>query len=83
MIGVRRLAEIGTVHRSFGHRCFDFHDGGCFFSGLIGRVAGECEHFLHVLDVLRADGGEVSVIDDVVIAVGQGDAALVELGDLF
>ena len=76
------MAQIGAAHGGFGHRGFDLHDRRGFFGGLVGRVAGQREHLLHVLDILGANVGEVSVVDDVVIAVGQGDAALVELGDL-
>ena len=44
-----------------------------FIGGLLGRVAGQREHLFHVLHVGGADFSEVRRIDDVVIAVGQGE----------
>ena len=82
VVDLFRIAPVHTGHGGFGQRGFDIHYRPSFFGGFVGRVAGQSKHLLDVLDVGGADLGKVRRIDQVVIAIGQGDAALVGLGDL-
>jgi hypothetical protein len=50
--------------------------------GLIGRIAGEREHFGQVVVILLADGLEALVVDKVVVTIRQRQAGLSDAGDL-
>ena len=82
VVTVRGRAQVGAAGGGLGQRGLNLHDRGGFFGGLLGRIAGQGEHLLQMLDVLGADGDETLGIDNVVVAVGQREAALEELGDL-
>ena len=47
-----------------------------------GIVAHELEYFLHVLEVMLADLLRFCVILSVVVAVGESEATLIEVGNL-
>ena len=76
------VAQIDAAHRGLGQGGLDLQHRGGFLGGLIGRVAGQGEHLLHVIEVLGADLGEARGIDDVVVAVGQRKPALTDGSDL-
>ena len=80
MIALFGIPQIGTAGGSLGQRGFDFQDRVRFLCRLVGRVAGQSEHPGHVFDVLLANG--FKAIEQVVIAIGQRQAALADTGDL-
>ncbi len=82
VVAVLRLAQVGAAGGGLGQRGLDLHHRGGFLGGLLGRVAGQREHLGHVLDVLLANLLEALAVHDVVVAVGQREAALADGGNL-
>ncbi len=76
MIDLLGLALAGAVERSFGQRRLHVHHDFGFRRGLLGRIAQQLKHLLHVRQVLLADLNRLLVVFEVVVAVRQPEAAL-------
>ena len=83
MVAVFRVAHGSAAGGSLGQRGFNLEHCIGFLCGLLGRVAGESEHFDHVFAILLADGLEALAIGDVVVAVRQRQSGLAYAGNLF
>src|ERR1700682_3552094 len=81
VVKVLGVAAQSAFHGGTGQRGFDFHDGGSAPGCFVGGLADHDEYLLHVVHVALADGDHVRVVFDVVIAIGQGEASLVNAGD--
>src|SRR5208282_6808986 len=55
--------------------------GLSFVRGRLRVVTSELEHLLQVLQILLSRFGRLRIVFVVVVAIGQGDAALVERGN--
>ena len=81
MVARLRIAARSAVHRSLRQSSFNPQDGlrrlGCLFL----RLPGQREQLRRVVRKLTANLRHVGVIFNVVIAVGQRKAALVNVGD--
>ena len=69
-----RIALLEVGHRRLGEARLDAHHRPRSGRGRVGRVAGEHEHALDVLGVLRAQRDRRLVGARVVVAVGQAEA---------
>jgi hypothetical protein len=81
VVSLLGIAALGAVHGGFGQSCFDAQHALGGLRRLLGRLARQRKHLRHVVGVVLADIGHVRVVFDVVIAVRQGEAALVDVGD--
>ena len=80
VIGGGRIAQGDVVERSFGEFRFHRHDGLRGGRGGFLVPAGELEHGGDVLDVLLAGFLEARLRLQVVVAIGQAEAAGAEIG---
>ena len=82
VVGLLRVAHVGAAGRGLGQRGLNLHHRRGFLGRLIRRVAGQREHLGHVLDVLLANLLEPLAVHDVIVAIGQREAALPNDGNL-
>ncbi len=79
VVAVLGIAAQRAVHVGLGQLGLQRQDGLGVGRGLLRRLTGEHQHLLDVLQVLGADVGHLGVLVQVVVAVGQGQPALIDM----
>ncbi len=82
VVDIGWIAAVDAGHRSFGQRGLYRHHIFGFCGCLFGRIAEQREHLRHMREVFGAERLRAVILIQVVIAVGQAEAALVDRSDL-
>ncbi len=81
VIDVLRIAPLDVVHLRRGHCGFEFDYRACIRRRLRFRFPGEHEHLLDVRAIFGEDLLRLVVRTEIIVAIGQAQAALIDLSD--
>ncbi len=81
VIQLLRIAATGRVERPLGQAGFNLHDDLRLGRGFGFIVAQQHKHFRDVLDVFLAQVNRLGVVLEIVVAIGQAQAALIHFGN--
>ncbi len=83
VVGVLRVAPVHTRHMAPGQLGLDAQHRLRALGRARRRITQQLQHAGHMIDVLRAQGHRLCVVVQIVVAVGQAEAGLVDLRDGF